>query len=157
MYVGVGRGQNWRAWLSLAKMGHSLWEGSPRMKLKRLVMSLTNPRLPSASLRPALELIPTLTNRLAAEKFHKKGFIAKLQERCFMTEDMECHPPQGGRQGSPCIFPNLLPFPLKLAFPLGPRPPWHGDSIGTNGIRSLRWPQSYLLNLVTYQRRKLRL
>lgn len=126
------------------------------MKLKRRVMPLTNPHLPSASLRPALELIPTLTNRLAAEKFHKKGFIAKLQERRFMTEDMECHPPRG-RQGSPCIFPILLPLPLKPAFPLGPRSPWHGDSIGTNGIRSLRWPQSYLLNLVTYQRRKLRL
>lgn len=38
-----------------------------------------------------------------------------------MTEDMECHPPQGGRQGIPCIFPILLPLPLKLAFlPWGP-------------------------------------
>lgn len=48
-------------------------------------MPLTTHCLSSASLRPALELVPTPTNRLAAEKFHKKGFIAKLQERRFIN------------------------------------------------------------------------
>lgn len=143
--------------MNLAKMQLSLWAGSTRRRLKGPVIPLINHCLPSASLRPAPELVPTPTNRLAAEKFHKKGFIARLQERRFINRRHGMPSSSRGQARQPPHIPNPSTRPLEAIFPLGPRLPRHGDPRRTSGIRSLRWHQSYLLNLVTYPRRKLRL
>lgn len=59
-----------------------------------LMTPMTNSHLPSASRRPALELTPAPTDRLGAEKFHKKGFIAKLRERLQRQTTLDAILPQ---------------------------------------------------------------
>lgn len=55
---------------------------------------------------------PTPTNRLAAEMFHKKGFIAKLQERRFISRRHGV-PSSSRRQTRQHLHtpPILLPLP----------------------------------------------
>lgn len=81
-------------------------------------MKLPINRLPSASeVSPGAG--PTPTNRLAAEMFHKKGFIAKLQERRFISRRHGVPSSSRGQARQHLRTPAPPPPPLKAGFLLG--------------------------------------
>lgn len=107
---------------------------------------MTNSHLPSASRRPALELTPAPTDRLGAEKFHKKGFIAKLRERLQRRTTLDATLPQDNTAAPADSRPSAPS--LELARPRGPGCPamgtggtahWSPDTVGDSASTS--WKQ----------------
>lgn len=94
----------------------SIWEGCSTTGFGGLVKPPINRLLSASEVSPGAG--PTPTNRLAAEMFHKKGFIAKLQERRFISRRHGV-PSSSGRPGSTCILPpSFSPSPESWL------PPW---------------------------------
>lgn len=122
----------WKGWdckarPSLAKMEHCEKASPPSLAYEKgaLEQSLEDwgcPHQPPTILcfHEALELVSTSTNRLVAEKFHKKGFIAKLQERRFISRRHGMPSSSGRPARQPLHIPDPPPLPWKLASPVGP-------------------------------------
>lgn len=106
----------------------ALWEGEPpglaceKGALEQSLEDWWCPHQPPTILcfHEALELVSTSTNRLVAEKFHKKGFIAKLQERRFISRRHGMPSSSGRPARQPLHIPDPPPLPWKLASPTGP-------------------------------------
>lgn len=102
---------------------------------------MTNSHLPSASRRPALELTPAPTDRLGAEKFHKKGFIAKLRERLQRQTTLDAILPQ---DNTAVPVDSLLLRPLHWSWHV-PRAqaaqPWELVARPTGNSASTSWKQ----------------